>query len=93
MTRHTYRGTELLTARADDWRGWAACRDEDPELFSPLGTGEPAKAQTKKAKAVCGLCSVRAECLHFALTTKGINDGIYGGLTPGQRDGLRRRRR
>ncbi len=39
-----------------DWRHRAACRDEDPELFFPIGTTGPALLQVEEAKAVCRRC-------------------------------------
>ena len=41
-----------------DWRHEAACRDEDPELFFPIGNTGPALMQIEEAKAVCRRCSV-----------------------------------
>nr|BFE68086.1 hypothetical protein GCM10020092_013870 [Actinoplanes digitatis] len=38
-----------------DWRHHAICRDEDPELFFPIGTSGPALLQVEQAKAVCRL--------------------------------------
>ena len=46
-----------------DWRHRAACRDEDPELFFPVGTSGPALLQITEAKAVCRRCPVNTECL------------------------------
>lgn len=67
-----------------DWRHRAECRDEDPELFFPVGTTGPALLQITEAKAVCYRCPVRAECLEWALST-GQNDGIWGGLSEDER--------
>ena len=50
-----------------DWRHHAACRDEDPELFFPIGTSGPALLQVEQAKAVCRRCSVTDACLQWAL--------------------------
>ena len=41
-----------------DWRHRAACRDEDPELFFPIGNTGPALLQIEEAKAVCRRCAV-----------------------------------
>jgi WhiB family transcriptional regulator, redox-sensing transcriptional regulator len=75
----------------DGWRDQAACLDEDPELFFPE-QGEWAKA--RQAKAVCQRCAVRGPCLHDALNgPQATHDetGIFGGTTPRERRGLRRR--
>ena len=41
-----------------DWRHRAACRDEDPELFFPIGNTGPALLQIEEARAVCRRCEV-----------------------------------
>lgn len=43
-----------------DWRHRAACLDEDPELFFPIGNTGPALLQIEEAKAVCRRCDVVA---------------------------------
>lgn len=73
----------------DDWRELAACRDEDPELFFPIGTGPAAQAQVELAKAVCRRCPVLEQCLTYALSS-GQDAGIWGGLTEDERRALRR---
>ena len=40
------------------WRDRAACLDEDPELFFPIGNTEPAFRQIEEARAVCLRCEV-----------------------------------
>ena len=50
-----------------DWRHKAVCRDEDPELFFPVGNSGPAIAQIADAKLVCNRCPVTTECLSWAL--------------------------
>ena len=73
-----------------DWRADAACRDEDPELFFPLGDTGPALLQIEDAKAVCRSCIVVSECLTWALES-GQDSGIWGGMSETERRSLRRR--
>jgi WhiB family redox-sensing transcriptional regulator len=72
------------------WRHRAACRHEDPELFFPVGTAGPAMEQISKAKAVCGRCAVISTCLAWAME-HGQTNGVWGGLSEGERLALRRR--
>lgn len=74
-----------------DWRSRAACTDEDPELFFPVGTTGPAIEQAEEAKRVCIRCEVREPCLEFALATN-QDAGIWGGLTEDERRSLKRQR-
>ena len=73
-----------------DWRHRAACRDEDPELFFPVGTSGPALLQIQEAKAVCARCPVNGECLNWALAS-GQADGVWGGMSEDERRALKRR--
>lgn len=73
-----------------DWRHEAACLDEDPELFWPIGTSGPAVQQAEEAKAVCRRCEVQETCLRWALN-KHQDFGIWGGLDEEERVVLRRR--
>jgi WhiB family redox-sensing transcriptional regulator len=73
-----------------DWRHNAVCRDEDPELFFPVGTSGLAIAQAADAKAVCGRCPVKAECLSWALNS-GQDAGVWGGMSEDERRALKRR--
>jgi WhiB family transcriptional regulator, redox-sensing transcriptional regulator len=61
-----------------DWRASAACADA-PELFFSEDAQDEAKA-----KAACGTCPVRAECLAFALRN-GIEFGVWGGAAEDER--------
>jgi WhiB family transcriptional regulator, redox-sensing transcriptional regulator len=70
-----------------DWWLSALCAETDPEAFFP-----ERGASTTTAKAVCALCTVRAECLEYAIE----NDerfGIWGGTSENERRQLRRSRR
>lgn len=71
-----------------DWRVLAACRGIDPELFFPVSPDGPSLDEVRRAKAVCGDCVVRRECLEFALGT-GQRHGVWGGLTEDERRFLR----
>jgi WhiB family transcriptional regulator, redox-sensing transcriptional regulator len=73
-----------------DWRHLAACRDEDPELFFPIGTTGPAVRQVEQAKAVCRRCDVIDDCLSWALES-GQDAGVWGGLAGEERFALKRR--
>ncbi|MEW2425638.1 WhiB family transcriptional regulator [Streptomyces sp. NPDC001651] len=75
-----------------DWRETALCRDEDPDLFFPLGRADNGLvlAQTDEAKAVCRRCPVMRRCLRWAMDT-GPVDGIWGATTEAERRALRRR--
>src|SRR5688572_23326385 len=73
-----------------DWRHRAACLDEDPELFFPIGNTGPALLQIDEAKAVCRRCPVVDTCLKWAIET-GQDAGVWGGLSEDERRALKRR--
>jgi WhiB family redox-sensing transcriptional regulator len=75
-----------------DWVHYARCKDEDPELFFPIGTTGPAAVQIAAAKSICAMCEVRMECLEWAMTTA-QDSGVWGGLSEEERRALRRARR
>jgi WhiB family redox-sensing transcriptional regulator len=68
------------------WQGRANCAGVDPDLFFPQRG-----ASTREAKAVCGGCVVREECLEYALSN-GEKFGIWGGLSERERRRVRRHR-
>ena len=76
---------------SDDWRHRAACLDEDPELFFPVGTTMRALEQTEAAKAVCRRCEVIDTCLEWALTYH-EDTGVWGGLSEDERRSPRLRK-
>ncbi len=70
------------------WRDNAVCRETDPEAFYP-----PRGGSARPAKRICGMCSVRADCLTEALSYPASEDyGIRGGLSERERIALRRQR-
>lgn len=58
------------------------CAEIDPELFFPPPGGEVATA-----KRICGMCSMRAACLDYAVT-HAIEHGVWGGTVPEERQQL-----
>jgi len=91
MTSHRYAGNRtqhgLSTPTGDHWLAQAVCRDQDPELFFPIGTSGPALIQAEQAKAVCRRCPVVGECLQWALEV-GIGYGVVGGKSPSERQAM-----
>ena len=69
------------------WQRHAACAEEDPELFF---AGDDASVE--RAKQLCAVCPVRAECLETALAVNEMH-GVWGGMAEGERRRLIRRRR
>jgi WhiB family redox-sensing transcriptional regulator len=67
----------------------AACRDEDPELFFPVGKTGPALLQIEDAKEVCRRCEVVDACLRWALET-GQDAGVWGGMSEDERRSMRK---
>lgn len=66
-----------------------ACRSYDPEIWYPLSyTSELTSSFVQKAKVICTGCPLRIGCLEFALEFNEVN-GIWGGLTPDERRGMR----
>ena len=81
-----------ITPRAGGLASWmlrGACRDEEPELFFPVGIKGAARIQAEIARAVCRRCAVQAQCLSYAVATR-QPDGIWGGTTTEERDALAR---
>ncbi|MBC7267482.1 WhiB family transcriptional regulator [Streptomyces cellulosae] len=73
-----------------DWRHHAVCREEDPELFFPIGTTGLALLQIEEAKSVCRRCPVIDQCGQWAIES-GQDSGVWGGLSEDDRRRKRRR--
>ena len=67
-------------SEAEEWKAEGACRDHDPDVFFP-DRGEDADT----AKRICAGCTVRRECLTYALTTPRERNGIWGGTSGRER--------
>lgn len=71
-----------------DWLERGECRGLPTEWWFPPAPITPeATVQMRKAKRICFTCRVRAECLDYGLTE---DYGIWGGLSPKQRQRLRK---
>ena len=77
-------GEGLIHVWNDNWAAQAACQGKTEQLFVR-------GAEQNRAKAVCGACSVKAECLVEALDNR-IEWGVWGGMTERERRALLRRR-
>lgn len=86
--------TNTAESSLRDWRNRAACLEEDPELFFPIGNSGPAQAQIAEAKAVCARCPVLAQCRAWALANPKLAEfGVFGGLSEDERCAAARRAR
>lgn len=65
------------------WRQQAACRGTDVNVFFPE-KGPKSVIHAGQSKVYCMQCSVRFECLKFAVDNF-IKVGTYGGLSPSDR--------
>ncbi len=81
MTRHAE--TDHASTR---WMANGNCAGVDPDLFFP-----PRGGNTAEARQVCAACTVRAECLEYALVNK-ERFGIWGGKSERERRKLRQAR-
>jgi WhiB family transcriptional regulator, redox-sensing transcriptional regulator len=72
------------------WQTRAACVDEDPALFFPIGNTGADRDQIAEAKAVCDRCEVVETCLTWAIESH-QDAGVWGGLTADERLDLKRR--
>ena len=66
------------------WSTEAKCLNADPDVFFPEKGGS-----TREAKRICGECTVRAECLEYALE-QDERFGIWGGMSERERRKLKR---
>ncbi|MGC5041090.1 WhiB family transcriptional regulator [Streptomyces sp. DT73] len=89
IVRTTYAPSADLPVNTD-WRSFSVCKDEDPELFFPIGTTGPALLQIEEAKAVCRRCPVMELCLQWALDSV-QEHGVWGGTDEGDRRRMKRR--
>lgn len=97
MPKKRYKEKATINIRAInadwDWQSLSACKNMDTSIFfyEDNERGEVKEERIAKAKGICNGCSVRQQCLEFALQIK-ENYGIWGGLTPEERQTIKRRR-
>ena len=82
--RQRHLGTELVT----DWKMRAGCAGYPNSLFFPVSEAE--ESLVERAKAICFVCPVTEECLHYAFETN-QKAGIWGGTSERERKSLRRK--
>ncbi|MGH2767490.1 MAG: WhiB family transcriptional regulator [Actinomycetota bacterium] len=87
--------SKLATLEVDArWQDRSACKGMDPTLFFGPEHAETVKEKREReetARQVCNVCSVRAECLEYALSAREAY-GIWGGMTELERKAHLRRR-
>ncbi len=80
----------LQTRYELNWRDRALCRGPQAEIFFAPFTGEGRNERRNRetaAKAICAKCSVRSECLDYAIQIK-EQHGIWGGTSERERKKL-----
>jgi WhiB family redox-sensing transcriptional regulator len=73
-----------------DWQVRAACRGPQAVMFFPPAQFERKDEKLereRRAKSVCATCSVRRDCLDYALRIREPH-GIWGGLNETERRAL-----
>ena len=78
----------------DEWMRDAACREAGITGREPADLWFPEQSEkAPDAKRYCAVCSVRRQCLEYALGLPYETVGIFGGTDSGRRRVLRHRRR
>ena len=73
------------------WRDSAACKGVEVQVFIPnTVNGKLGRNTYAKARAFCDVCSVKKQCLMYALD-EDIEFGMYGGTVPKERRILKNR--
>jgi len=67
-----------------EWREFANCVGQDPEMFFPRGV------PLAQVRQLCDDCPVRPQCLREALSDTENTYGVWAGLTRKQRRRLAR---
>ena len=67
------------------WQATGLCRGVEPEVFFPVSDED-----AWRAKEICGACTVRDDCLAYALSHR-ERYGVWGGTTEKERIEMHRR--
>lgn len=78
-----------MSRRDREWLYRAYCSGTDPNVWV---NEHPNNAETKMLKAICGECTVKTECLEYAMDF-GFPMGVWGGLTAPERARLAKSRK
>jgi hypothetical protein len=70
------------------WTGNEPCRNTDPDIFFP--DHEPARERVAIIKSICARCASKHPCSAWAIEHE--KQGWWGGLSPLERDAIRRSR-
>ncbi len=84
----------VANQKSDEWQVRAACRGPQAVVFFPPSYVERKDERLnreREAKSICGSCSVREDCLDYALRIREPH-GIWGGLNESERKQLLDRR-
>ncbi|HLI44797.1 MAG TPA: WhiB family transcriptional regulator [Acidimicrobiales bacterium] len=84
----------VATQSGREWQLRAACRGPQATVFFPPSYVERKDERThreREAKGICNSCTVRVECLDYALRIREPH-GIWGGLNESERKQLLDRR-
>lgn len=65
----------MVMIASDDFLASALCREYDVSIFFPTGG-----SAGNKAKKICDQCSVKIECLEYAIKNN-IDYGMWGGVS------------
>jgi WhiB family redox-sensing transcriptional regulator len=82
------------TRTLDKWQHKASCRGPQAEIFFPPSHAERKEEKLQRedrAKSICRSCSVRVDCLDYALRIHEPH-GIWGGLNETERKQMSERR-
>ena len=81
-------GEQIMAALPDDsWEHKAACRGPQSTVFFPpprFERKDEKLGREARAKAICAQCSVREDCLSYALDIREPH-GIWGGANEAER--------